>query len=182
MTDSTPQPKIATQRFRPQKTHLFIVAFMLVLCVIATGFAPWLAVTFLAPLIYTLWIFRVRTTVGPRGITAVYLLAKRRSVPWSEFAGIFFNKGGRAFAVTKSDERIALPAISFNSLPELKEATGGLIPDPIASARMAENDKVEVFDRDGYSVMKKASEVEADARAKSAKAKSAKPKGDTSAE
>ena len=57
-----------------------------------------------------------------------------------------------------------------------------MIPDPIASARMAENDKVEVFDRDGYSVMKKVSEVEADAKAKSAKAKGAKPKSDTTAE
>lgn len=166
MTDSTPQPRIATRRFRPQKTHLFIVAFMLVLCVIAIGFTPWLAITLLAPLMYTLWIFRVRTTVGPRGITAVYLLSKRRSVSWSDFAGIFFDKGGRAFAVTKSKERIALPAVSFNSLPELQEATGGLIPDPISSARMAENDKVEVFDRDGYSVIKKASEVQAKAQAK----------------
>lgn len=182
MTESTPQPKIATRRFRPQKTHLFIVAFMVVLCVIATGFTPWLAVTFLAPLIYTLWIFRVRTTVGPRGITAVYLLSNRRSVPWSDFAGIFFNKGGRAFAVTKSDERIALPAITFNSLPELKEATGGMIPDPITSARMAENDKVEVFDRDGYSVMKKVSDVEADAEAKSAQSNGTNSKGQASTE
>ena len=47
---------------------------------------------------------------------------------------------------------------------------------------MAENDKVEVFDRDGYSVMKKVSEVEADAKAKGAKAKGAKAKGDASAE
>lgn len=155
MTNSTSQPHIATQRFRPVKTHLFIVAFMLVLCVIAIGFTPWLAVTLLAPLIYTLWIFRVRTTVGPRGITAVYLMNKRRSVPWSDFAGLFFDKRGRAFAVTKAKERVALPAISFNSLPELEEATGGMIPDPISPARMAENDKVEVFDRDGYSVMKK---------------------------
>lgn len=160
MTDSTPRNggngnlAISTRRFRPLKTHLFIVAFMVVLCIIGIGFTPWLAVTLLAPIVYTVWIFRVRTTVGPRGITAVYLLAKRRSVPWSDFKGIFFNKGGRAFAVTRSDKHVALPAISFNSLPELKEATGGLIPDPVTPAREAEDKKVEVFDRDGYSVLK----------------------------
>nr|WP_120491391.1 PH domain-containing protein [Corynebacterium lactis] len=160
MTDSTPRTggtdklAIPTRRFRPLKTHLFIVAFMVVLCIIAIGFSPWLAVTLIAPALYTVWIFRVRTTVGPRGITAVYLFAKRRSVPWSEFKGLFFNKGGRAFAVTTKDERVALPAISFNSLPELKEATDGLIPDPVTPAREAENNKVEVFDRDGYSVLK----------------------------
>lgn len=162
MTDSKPQYKIETRRFRPLKTHLFIVAFMLVLCAIAIGFAPWLAITLLAPLIYTLWIFRVRTTVGPRGITAVYLVKQRKSVPWENFAGLFFDKGGRAFAVTKDKERIALPAISFNSLPELKEVTGGMIPDPITSAKLAANDKVEVFDRDGYSVMKPKAESKAE--------------------
>lgn len=172
MTDSIPQLKIATQRFRPQKVHLFIVAFALVLCVIATDFALWLAVTSLVLLIYMLWIFQVRTTIGPRGIIAVYLLSKRRSAPWSNLAGILFNKGDHAFTVIRSDERIALPAISFNSPPELKEATGNLIPGPTASVRIVEDGKVEVSDRDGHSVIKKVSGVETDA----------KPKGDASIE
>lgn len=159
MTDSKPRYEIETRRFRPLKTHLFIVAFMLVLCVIAIGFTPWLAVTVLAPLIYTMWIFRVRTTVGPRGITAVYLTRQRRSVAWEDFAGLFFSKSGRAFAVTKSEERVALPAITFNSLPELSDATGGLIPDPISAARESANDKVEVFSRDGHSVLKDAEDT-----------------------
>ena len=152
----SPAPaNITTKRFRPVKTHFFTVVFMVVLCIIAIGFHPWFALTLIAPIIYSVWIMRVRTTVGPRGVTAVYLFAKRRSIAWKDFKGIFFNKGGRAFAVNSKDEKIALPAITFNSLPALNEVTGGLIPDPVTSARIAEDEKIEVFDRDGYSVMKK---------------------------
>lgn len=149
------KPHITTTRFRPIKTHFFVVAFMVVLCIIAMGFDLWFTPLLIVPIVYSAWIMRARTTVGPRGVTAVYLFKKRRSVAWKDFKGIFFNKGGRAFAVTSKDEKIALPAITFNSLPELNKATGGLIPDPVTAARIAENEKVEVFDRDGYSVMKK---------------------------
>lgn len=139
---------------------------MLVLCAIVIGFVPWLVVTSLAPLIYTLWVFRVCTTVGPRGTTAVYPLSKCRSVPRSDFTSISSDKGGRAFVVTKSDKRTVLSATSFSSLSELKEAIGGLVPDPIASTHTVENDKIGVFDRDDYSVTKKVSEVEADTKSK----------------
>ena len=158
MTDSA-LPHIATHRFRPLKTHFFVVAFVVVLCIIAIGFHPLFALTLLAPALYSLWILRVRTTVGPRGITAVYLFGSRRSVPWSKFKGLFFNKSGRAFAVTTDDTKIALPAITFNSLPELKEATNGLIPDPVTPARLAQDEKVEVFNKEGYSVLKPKGEV-----------------------
>lgn len=152
-TSATSQ--ITTTRFRPIKTHFFVVAFLVVLCIIAMGFDLWFTLTLIAPIIYSVWIMRVRTTVGPRGVTAVYLFAKRRSVAWKDFKGIFFDKGGRAFAVNSKDEKIALPAITFNSLPELNKVTNGLIPDPVTAAKIAEDEKIEVFDRDGYSVMKK---------------------------
>lgn len=172
---STDQPtasarkNIETTRFRPNKTHFFIVAFMLVLCAIAMGFSPWFVFTLIAPLIYAVWIMRVRTTVGPRGITAVYLLQGRKSVSWDNFRGILFDKSGRALAVDggkdgAKERRFPLPAISFNSLPDLNKATRGLIPDPVTPGRVAENEKVEVFDRNGYSVLKTRDEIEAQAR------------------
>lgn len=157
MSRPTSSPEIPVTRFRPLKTNLFIVAFILVLCIIAMGFHPLFAFTLIFPILYTVWIFRVRTTLSPRGITAVYLFRGRRSVSWENFSGIFFDKGGRAFAVIKGDkkDRFALPAITFNSLPELNEVSGGRIPDPVTPARAAEDEKIEVFSRDGYSVMKK---------------------------
>lgn len=156
MSRPSSSTEIPTTRFRPIKTHLFIVAFILVLCIIAMGFHPLFAFTLIAPLVYTVWIFRVRTTLSSRGITAVYLLRGRRSVSWENFSGIFFDKSGRAFAVEKGDKenRFPLPAISFNSLPLLNEVSRGRIPDPVTPARAAEDEKVEVFSRDGYSVMK----------------------------
>ncbi|WP_295627154.1 PH domain-containing protein [uncultured Corynebacterium sp.] len=173
---STDRSALPTTRFRPQKTHFFGVAFLLFLAIMAMGFEPlWFAPLLLVPLIYSLWIMRVRTTVGARGITAVPFLGERRSLPWNRFRGVLFDKRGRAFAVgssnelsedTRDDVRFPLPAITFNSLPALNEASGGRIPDPITPALAAEEEKVEVFDRDGRSVKMTREEYEAETEAK----------------
>ena len=165
---------LPTTRFRPQKTHFLAVIFLVFLAIVGMGFSLWLTPLLLFPLIYALWIMRVRTTVSTRGITAVYLAGGRRSLPWNRFRGILFDKRGRAFAVGRSKEdsgdddvRFALPAISFNSLPALSEATEGRIPDPVTPARLADDDKIEIFDREGNSVkMSKAEYAEHEAKAK----------------
>ncbi len=180
---SNDQPaELPTTRFRPQKTHFMAVVFLVFLAFVAMGFSLWLTPLLLAPLVYALWIMRVRTTVSSRGITAVYFVGGHRSLPWERFRGILFDKRGRALAVGRSSEdsedddvRFALPAISFNSLPALSEATRGRIPDPVTPGRLADEEKVEVFDRDGNSVkMTRAEyakhEAEARARAEDAEA------------
>lgn len=149
-------------RFRPQKTNLFIAGFMALLAIVAIGFTPWLAPLLLVPVVFVVWLLRVRTTVSDRGITAVYLLRGRRSLPWERFRGVLFDRGGKAYAVGHSagsdagadDVKFPLPAISFNSLPALSEASGGRIPDPITPAHAADDAKVKVFDRDGNLVKK----------------------------
>ncbi|MFD5867311.1 PH domain-containing protein [Corynebacterium sp. NPDC060344] len=166
---STDRPStLPTTRFRPQKTHFMAVVFLVFLAIVAMGFSLWLTPLLLVPVIYSVWILRVRTTVSSRGITAVYLVGGRRSLPWNRFRGVLFDKRGRAFAVGRSTEdgqdddvRFSLPAITFNSLPALSEATGGRIPDPVTPAHLAEGDKVEIFDRDGNSVKMTREEYEA---------------------
>lgn len=178
---SNDQPTaLHTTRFRPQKTHFLAVTFLVFLAIVAMGFSLWLSPLLLVPLAYALWILRVRTTVSSRGITAVYFLGGRRSLPWNRFRGVLFDKQGRAYAVGRStdgakddDVRFALPAITFNSLPALSEATDGRIPDPVTPARLADDEKVEVFDRDGKSVKMTREEYtayEAAARARADKA------------
>ncbi len=164
MSENQPATQIPLSRFRPLKTHFFIVAFILVLCVIAMGFDWWFSFTLIVPAIYVLWILRVRTEVDSRGIRAVYLLKGTNFVAWQDFQGILFNKAGKGYAVDKKDRRFVLPAITFNSLPDLNRATKGRIPDPVTPARAAEDAKVEVFHRDGYSVMKTRDEIEREAR------------------
>lgn len=151
-------------KFRPQKTNLFIAGFLLILAVVAMGYSMWFAPLLLVPIVFVVWMMRVRTTVSDRGITAVYLLRGRRSLPWERFRGVLFDKAGHAHAVGRSagadegadDVKFALPAISFNSLPELSAATGGRIPDPVTPARLAEDEKVQVFDKDGNLVLREA--------------------------
>lgn len=173
---SNDQPTaLPTTRFRPQKTHFMAVIFLVFLAIVAMGFSLWLTPLLLVPLIYALWIMRVRTTVSSRGVTAVYFLGGRRSLPWNRFRGVLFDKRGRAFAVGRSKEdsegddvRFALPAITFNSLPALSEATEGRIPDPVTPARLADDEKVEVFDREGNSVKMTRAEYEAKTKANDA--------------
>lgn len=142
---------LPTTRFRPQKTHFIAVVFLLFLAVLAMGFTLWFTPLLLVPLIYSAWILRVRTTVSDRGITAVYLVSRRRSLPWDRFRGLQFDKQGRGYAVSTDDERFALPSITFNSLPALSDATNGRIPDPVTPARLADEEMVEVFDAEGRS-------------------------------
>lgn len=167
---STDRPTtLPTTRFRPQKTHFIAVAFLVFLAILAMGFEPlWFAPLLLVPLVYALWILRVRTTVSSRGITAVYLTGGRRSLPWNRFRGVLFDKRGKAFAVADDDAKFSLPAISFNSLPALSDATDGRIPDPVTPARLADEEKVEVFDRDGNSVKMTREEFDAQSKARNA--------------
>ncbi|WP_448851091.1 PH domain-containing protein [Corynebacterium sp. 335C] len=151
---------IATTRFRPQKTHYFGVAFLVLLVFIALGYdLLWFSWTVLLPIAYAVWIHRVRTEVGPRGISAVYLLRGTRTASWDEFRGVLFTKQGRAWAVKRDESKFALPAISFNTMPALSEASGGRIPDPLTPALAAIDDMVEVYDKDGHSVLRPRSEA-----------------------
>lgn len=158
---------ITPTRIRPQKIHYLGVAFLFLLVFIALGFStPWLYWTPLVPLLYIVWIERVRTTISESGISATYLFRPEKFMSWDDFRGILFDKRGRGIAVSKDDEdpdkatRFALPAVSFNSLPELSKVTGGRIPDPITAGIDARDEQVEVFDREGYSVLKDKSEVD----------------------
>lgn len=152
--------ELGVTRFRPQKTNFFIAGFLVLLAIVAMGFSLWFTPLLIAPIIFIVWVMRVRTTISDRGITAVYLLRGRRSLPWDRFRGVLFDRGGSAYAVghaegsdaDANDVKFTLPAISFNSLPALSEASGGRIPDPVTPARLADDEKVEVFDRDGNSV------------------------------
>lgn len=142
-------------QFRPQKTHYLGVAFLLLLVAIALGYdALWFSWTVLLPLIYIAWINRVRTVVGPKGVGAYYLFTGSKFASWADFRGVLFSKQGRAFAVRGDKSRFALPAVSFNTMPALSEASGGRIPDPLTPALSAIDDMVEVFDKDGHSVLR----------------------------
>src|SRR5699024_7714736 len=62
-------------------------------------------------------------------------------------------KGSRALLTTRDGRTYPMPGISFNSLPELSEASRGRIPDVLTSAREAAEDKVTIIRRDGEQIL-----------------------------
>ncbi|MDO5076641.1 PH domain-containing protein [Corynebacterium sp.] len=142
-----------SQTFRPERTHLLAAGVLFLICLLVLGAKPeylfWLPVL---PLVFVLWVLRTSTTVDDHGIHVRYAFAKPRSISWDSFAGIGFEKA-RCYARTVDGESITLPAVSFNSLPNLSLASRGRIPDALTAGREATHDKVVVIHRDGRQVL-----------------------------
>ncbi|WP_227659043.1 MULTISPECIES: PH domain-containing protein [unclassified Corynebacterium] len=148
----SPEAPSATQ-FRPERFHLAVVIFMSLTMLIPISHAPALLGWFLLlPACYLWWLARARTTVTTRGITAHYAFRGPRSMTWEEFEGIGF-KGSTSFARSRRGDQFSLPAVSFNSLPALAQASGGRIPDALTVGRKAVDDKVAIVRRNGDRVL-----------------------------
>lgn len=144
----------STTILRPSKEHLLGAAIMFLICLMFTGYnVKWFFWVPVIPLIFIVWVLRVRTVVSENGISTRYLFRKAQSVAWEDFAGVLFPKGGRGYAVRKDDSRIWLPGVTFNTLVELSAASGGRIPDPVTAGRESANEKVQVVHKDGYAVL-----------------------------
>jgi hypothetical protein len=74
-------------------------------------------------------IIRLRTQADGDGVTVRTLLGSQ-SVRWEEIDGLRFNKGSWARAQLKSGRQLRLPAVTFATLPQLAEASGGRVPNP----------------------------------------------------
>ena len=142
---------------RPSKEHILVGIVLFLICLMFTAYkAEWFFWVPLLPLIFIVWVLRARTTVSAKGIEAVYLFRPKKTLPWQDFRGIRFNRGGKAFAASHNDTQFWLPGVSFNSLVTLNEATQGIIPDPVTPAQEEVNRKVQVVHKDGGAVLMEA--------------------------
>lgn len=207
---------------------------MFLICLVFTGYNPrlffWVP---LAPLLFIVWVLRVRTCVDASGIHSVYLFRRTAHLPWEDFAAIRFSRSGRAYARARSSAEAGttppalspdadgsrsagssgtgpvaqpephsgipasgsahsfsspesraraargaqgraadasgrgaqadaaspagrlqwLPGVTFNSLTQLSEASGGRIPDPVTPAREDAARKVQVVNKRGQAVL-----------------------------
>ncbi|MDP9850897.1 PH domain-containing protein [Corynebacterium lowii] len=139
--------------FRPDRFHVLVVIFMALIMLIPISHAPAILGWFLLiPAVYLWWLLRARTSITAQGITARYAFRAPRTVRWDDVEGIGF-KGSTSFARSRSGEQFPLPAVSFNSLPALSEASGGRIPDALTVGREAVDDKVAIVRRDGERIL-----------------------------
>jgi hypothetical protein len=90
---------------------------------------PLTAPLLIIPVILSALIIRLRTQADADGVTVRTLLGSQ-SVRWEEIDGLRFNKGSWARAQLKSGGQLRLPAVSFATLPQLTEASGGRVPNP----------------------------------------------------
>lgn len=115
----------------PRLGHLGV--FVLLFCV-AFAFFGWpevLWVLFVIPLAVALWVERTRTTVSESGLDLRTFLGSRH-IDWSQVQGLSIPKRGYIRAHLSDDTEVALPAVGYDRLRTLINASNGRIPDPFA--------------------------------------------------
>ncbi|BBY29203.1 PH domain-containing protein [Mycolicibacterium sediminis] len=89
----------------------------------------WFTATLVIPLIAAVAIFRYRTVADAETVTARGFFSTR-TAPWTEIDGLRFDKKSWALARLKDGSEFRLPAVTFVTLPELTEVSGGRVPNP----------------------------------------------------
>lgn len=160
MLGMTAQPDDQQKIFRPSREHIVGVILMVGIALIGISWAPlmlgWLL---LFPLGWIAWVLCASTTVDERGISLRYVARPNTRIEWDDLEGIGF-KGARALATTKGGKEYMMPGVSFNSLPDLAEASRGRITDVITGAQEAADGKYEIIDKDNHHVLLSREEYE----------------------
>ncbi|WP_068156762.1 PH domain-containing protein [Rhodococcus phenolicus] len=134
---SSHTPEATTRVIRISRLSLLACGFLLL--AVASPAMAWPAAfswMLVIPFLVLAWILRVRTVVGPDGITARATFSTTR-IGWDALAGIRFPKRGWARATLTDGSEVPLPVVTFGRLPELAAASGGRITDPYAAADAA---------------------------------------------
>ncbi|MFF0487446.1 PH domain-containing protein [Nocardia sp. NPDC004068] len=124
----------------PRLAHLGV--FVLLFCV-AFAFFGWpqvLWVLFVIPLAAAIWVERTRTTVSADGLDLRTVFGSRH-VDWEQIKGFRIPKRGFVRAHLVDDSEVALPAVGYDRLRTLIEASGGRIPDLFGAAEAAADEK-----------------------------------------
>ena len=149
----------ATGVFRPDRAHLIGAGVMGLMSLLAVGMAPiflfWIP---LLPAVFAYWVLTARTFITEDGIEARYAFSRPKKMTWDNFNGILFGSS-RAFACGTDDNKFPLPGVTFNSLPELTEASQGRIPDALTAGHHAADEKVVVIHQDGRQMLTDKSDV-----------------------
>lgn len=146
MTDSP-------QVFRPSREHVIAIALMTGIALIGIAWAPLILGWFLIlPAAYLVWVYASSTRVDAAGLTMKYAVRPNVSIPWDDLSGIAFT-GPKAHATTTAGKQYPMPGVTFNSIPELSEASGGRITDVITATEEYADGKYEIIDRQGRKVL-----------------------------
>jgi hypothetical protein len=111
----------------------FLGVFILAMCVFfpIVGWPAGLFWLALIPLAVLVWLVRTQTTVSPAGLDLRSVFSSRH-IDWAQVKGLSIPKRGFVRAHLDDDSEVPLPAVSYDRLRDLVDASGGRIPDPFA--------------------------------------------------
>lgn len=140
--------------FSPDRMHLFVAGLLFLMLLVLGSPLPWFIhiPLLVLPVVFALWVLRTKTIVDDRGITAQPAFGTARTAKWKEIQGVGFQRS-KAFAALADGSDLKLPAVTFNSLPKLEQASAGRIPDALTQGVKAVDEKVRVVHKDGREVL-----------------------------
>lgn len=108
-----------------------VAVFFLALGLLASVLAgpPWFALLLVIPVILSVVVVRYRTVADRDAVTA-RTLTGRTVVPWDDIDGLRFGRRAWAVARRRDGTEVALPAVTFSTLPLLTTVSGGRVPNP----------------------------------------------------
>lgn len=116
-------------RLRTTRSAL-LAAFSLAVCVSPVALAsPALAVLFLVPLAFAVWVLRSGVDVDTEGVTVRALLGRRR-FGWAEVAALRLGRRGELWLALHNGRTVRLPVARARHLPALSAASGGRFDAP----------------------------------------------------
>ncbi|MFI8973128.1 PH domain-containing protein [Nocardia asteroides] len=95
----------------------------------------------LLPLVAIWWVVRTHTTISDAGLDLSTMVGKKH-LDWAQVKGISIPKRGAVKARLADDSEVRLPAVGYDRLRELIDASGGRLPDVFAAAEQAEAERV----------------------------------------
>jgi Bacterial PH domain len=128
-SESSAVPEPVVIRISPI-AHIAVGFFTLGLLVLVLTW-PATAVLLAIPVLLSALIVRLRTVADTDTVTVRTLLGSR-TVGWGDIEGLRFVKGSWARAQLTTGEDLRLPAVTFSTLPQLAEVSGGRLPNPYA--------------------------------------------------
>ncbi len=121
----------------------YLGVFLLIFCAAFPFFGSpeVLWVLFLIPAAVVVWLERTRTVVSARGLDVRSFFGSRH-IDWSQVQGVSIPKRGYVRAHLSDGDEVALPAVGYNRLRDLVEASDGRIPDPFVVPEETASDDV----------------------------------------
>lgn len=121
----------------PRLAYLGVLVLLFCMFFFFAGWPAGLWWLLLVPVAVAVWVARNQTTVSESGLDLRTTFGSRH-LDWNQVKGVRIPKRGFVRAHLDDDSEVKLPAVSYDRLRDLIDASQGRIPDLFAAAAEAE--------------------------------------------